>query len=250
MPFEFKVPRHPHVGDVIGGDRDGSIGSSVSEGPSLSGVFKGFVGAPVDGDARDEESASVETIREEARKEGFDRGRKEGFDAGYREGFGQGQAEGLEAGERQLRERLLEERAQTQALLTALSEPLPTLKNDLADAITEGALHLARLLVGEALKCDTQAVATVLGDILAEAAEAGGKHQVLRIYVPSAAEEVTRSLAEPEGAEVIVDSGLTSGDIRATLAKNNGDAAHQVEWDARLETRWEAIRKALRLTGA
>ncbi|HYW76229.1 MAG TPA: FliH/SctL family protein [Gammaproteobacteria bacterium] len=250
MRFELKAARIPRVGYVIGGDRDADADVGSSEETSLRPAFPFAIESSPDDDADHGEVATADTLREEAEKAGFEEGKKAGFDAGYRQGFEQGQAEGLQAGEQQLRERLLQERAQTQALLAALSQPLPTLKADLAEAITEGALHLARLLVGDALKCDTEAVTAVLSDILAEAVEVGGKHQVLRIYVPPAAEDVARSLAEPEGAEVVVDANLAVGDVRATLAKNNGDTAHQVEWDARLETRWEAIRKALRLNGA
>lgn len=181
------------------------------------------------------------------RDEGYQQGYREGLESGHQEGFEQGRSEGLAVGERAMREHLERQQAQLETVLQAITAPLTTLKTDLAEAVADGALRLARLLVRGVLEADPQALTTVVGNILDEAAEAGGPHHQLRIHVPPDALDAVSAIAESYGAQVIVDQQLNPGDVSATLVKNNGDPVHQIEWDARLETRWKAIRAALGL---
>jgi flagellar biosynthesis/type III secretory pathway protein FliH len=132
-------------------------------------------------------------------------------------------------------------------LIEALAQPLSTLKSDLAEAVADGAQHLARLLVGAAVEIDPQALTGVVAGILEEAAEADAGGAMLRIHVPPDAVSMVTELIKPHEVEVIADEQLAPGDVRATLSQTSGDPAHRIEWDARLETRWEATRKALGL---
>lgn len=247
MRFVLGAPRNVSVRPVIGGDPDACLSPDEERVDGGAQASQAVRQEPVEHTGAQAAAAHETKVGGDVYEGGFEQGKLEGFDAGYREGFEQGRSEGLESGAQVLRERAEQEQTQTEALLKALTEPLAMLKSDLADAVTEGAQRLARLLVGEALELDAKAVTSVVADVLKEAAEVGGQHQVLRIYVPPGALESVRTVAEPQGAEVVVDPQLERGDVRATLAKNNGDPVHQIEWDARLETRWEAIRKALRL---
>lgn len=250
MNFVSKPLKKAPLRPVIGGDGpDGASSDRHAEPDSRHPSL--VLDEPAEA-AREEKAADLEdtpeSIEEKARQAGFEKGYREGLEAGRREGFEQGHGEGQAAGEQALRERLAREQAQAQSLIQALVQPLATLRGDLAEAIADGAQRLARLLVGAVVETDTQALTSIVNDILAEATDAGGQHYQLRLHVPPEDHEAVQALAGSRGAEILADEQLKRGDVRATLAKNNGDPVHQIEWDARLETRWEAIRKALGLS--
>lgn len=192
-------------------------------------------------------AVNSEPEKDSARDTGFQQGYQEGLQEGRRKGLEQGRTQGRELGEQAMRAQLEQQRAQLEAVLQALDAPLTTLKSDLAEAVAAGGLSLARFLVRGVLEADPQALTAVVSDIVDEAAQAGGPQHVLRIQVPPDGYDAVSAIADTHGAEVIVDQQLQPGDVSATLVKNNGDPVHQIEWDARLETRWQAIRAALGL---
>lgn len=95
-------------------------------------------------------AAELERVQEAARQEGLRAGREEGVAKGYKEGLQRAQAE---VGERVKR---------LEALVTALSRPLEDLDEEVADAVVNLALVVARHLVRRELKTDpTQVIAIV-----------------------------------------------------------------------------------------
>lgn len=193
-------------------------------------------------DKPDTQAARDEAI-EAGRREGYDRGHASGYDAGYEKG--RAEAHEAAATERQT------ERSQLTAVLDALHHPIAAIRDEMVDSITEGALDLARRLVGEALTVDATLIRDTLLRILDEAAAHNGPGARLQLRIAPRDREITERLIENRRAsdlsvDLIDDDKLARGDVQATLVHDNGDPANQVEWDARLETRWQTIRQALR----
>ncbi|MGN8158756.1 FliH/SctL family protein [Salinisphaera sp. RV14] len=193
---------------------------------------------PAEAPAADPSAEAIEA----GRREGHEQGRTVGYAAGYEEGLAAGRADGR--AEREA------EQAQLRAILEALHHPLDTLRAEIADSISEGALRLAQRLVGEALTIDPTLMRDTLNNILGEAAAHNGPGARLQLRVAPDDREVTERLINNRRAsdlpvDLINDDKLAHGDVQATLVHDNGDPANQVEWDARLETRWQTIKQAL-----
>lgn len=196
----------------------------------------------------------------------------EGRERGYREGFEQGKAEGLLAGreegaregrqnaEREASAALDSQLARVRSLCGVLIQPFTTLRHTLAEAVVDGSQRLAKRMVAEALNVNNQALVQTVSEILGEVtAMEGGRHR-LEIRVAPDALDVTRSvvaealgiepkdLEDREGAAVVADPHLSAGDVQAVLVPPSGDTVHRIEWDARLEQRWNNIRTQLGLT--
>lgn len=179
---------------------------------------------------------------EAGRREGHEQGHSEGYAAGYDKGLAAGRADGRaerEAGQAQLR-----------AILEALHHPLDALRGEITDSISDGSLRLAQRLVGEALTIDPTLMRDTLNNILDEATAHNGPGARLQLRVAPGDREVTERLINNRRAsdlpvDLINDEKLARGDVQATLVHDNGDPANQVEWDARLETRWQTIKQAL-----
>lgn len=244
MAFTDAPPSRQHVRRVIGGDlRDPHIPDHPGQDhPALHPVAENFEEFAETG-PQEPDTDSVE----QARRDGFEQGRREGFEAGREDGFNQGRQEGLEAAEQALKEHMAWEKAEIEVILSALMQPLKTLKNDIAESVIEGAQSLADLMVACHIQADTDALNAVLSEILSEAAEMGGPGQKLLIRVSPDSRETIGALADEYGAELVADETLNAGDCRVTLAKDNGDPVNKIEWDATLRARWNAIRKALGL---
>lgn len=182
---------------------------------------------------------------------GADIGYEDGFEAGRQAGYTEGQQKGLEAARQASEQARQAEKAQLKALIAALVQPLEALRDDIADSVTEGAQTLARLIVDATLSLDTSLIRHTVTQILDEAAANKGPGARLRLRVAAADRPATEALIETRRADdlpvdIVEDDQLASGDVQATLLHDNGDPANQVEWDARLETRWETIRQALK----
>lgn len=179
-----------------------------------------------------------------SRKQALADGRREGYEAGY--------AEGIEAGRQAAAEERDTEKAHAEALVNALLNPLEAMREEIVTEVTEGARSLARVLLNAALPVDADLMRHTVADILDEAAanKSPGARLQLRVAVDD--RTTTESLIHSRHGDalpidVIEDEQLTRGDIQATLIHDNGDPANQVEWDARLETRWETIRQILKI---
>lgn len=248
MPFRPHPPDRHRVPGTIGGHPDGERKPAPlgQRHPSLHPVTS----------VRDTPRRSAphnrdtEDVLEQARQEGFEAGRKAGFEAGREEGFHTGRQEGRAAAEQTLVEHMAQEKAEIEALLSALTNPLKSLTSNVAEAIVEGAQHLAELMVSAHIDSDTHALQAVISEILREEAEIGaGADQRLVIRVSPGRCESVSALAEQRGADIVVDETMGDGDVRVTLTKDTGDPVNKIEWDATLRARWDAIRKALSLDG-
>jgi flagellar assembly protein FliH len=229
---------------IIGGEGEtGALHDELTDAPRAGAESDNNTDASPDAvGAAADASDTVQSAYEIARREGFDKGYQEGREAGYLKGYEEGNAQGQDA----LRAELERSKADLDALLSALAHPLEALNDELLASLTDGAMTLARLLIDGVLEANPSALAGVVNDIVREAKEAGAPNNVLRLHVPVASFEAVKALAEPHGAEVRMDENLNDGDILADLSRVNGDPVQVIEWDARLKTRWDAIRKTLK----
>lgn len=196
----------------------------------------------------------------------------EAQERGYREGFERGKAEGLqvgkEEGDRDGRQTAKQEvlatldpqLARVRSLCGALTQPFAALKRTLAEAIVDGAQRLASGMVSELAATDSTALIQMVSDILGEVSVMEGGRNRLEVRVHPEALKPVRELVNEAIAEhssettritdvtVAADSHLAPGDVQAVLFPSSGEAAHRIEWDARLEERWNTIRTHLGLT--
>lgn len=182
---------------------------------------------------------------------GYDKGYEAGRQAGYNAGYSEGREEGQEAARQAGEQTRQAEKAQLKAVLAALVQPLEAIREDLADGVTDGAQALARLIVGANLELDRSLIRHTVTQILDEAATNKGPGARLRLRVAAADRPATEAMIDTRRADdlpvdIVEDDQLGPGDVQATLLHDNGDPANQVEWDARLETRWDTIRQALK----
>jgi flagellar biosynthesis/type III secretory pathway protein FliH len=239
-----KAPPVRRLSLVIGGEGEtGALHDELAEASRAGAENDTNTDASPDAvDAAADAFDTVQSAYEIACREGFDKGYQEGREAGYLTGFEEGKAQGQDA----LRAELERGKADLDALLSALTRPLGALNDELIASLTDGAMTLARLLIEGVLEADPTALAGIVNDIVREAKEAGAPNNVLRLHVPATSFEAVKALAEPYGAEVRMDENLNDGDILADLSRVNGDPVQVIEWDARLKTRWDAIRKTLK----
>lgn len=168
-------------------------------------------------------------------------GARAGFAAGYAEGLAQGRAEAAAEMQpaidslRRLREQL--------------EAPLVSLERQLAELVTDGALHLARHVLRAELAASPDKVAAVVTEVLAEAGAARSAGQSLRMRVsPDDLACVRNALGETDVA-LEPDGDIARGGAEVVLAADGTDTVHRIEWDARLETRWSEIAACLALPG-
>ncbi|TKB47240.1 flagellar assembly protein FliH [Ferrimonas sediminicola] len=108
--------------------------------------------------------AEIESIREDARQEGFDegltegtrKGLEEGRLKGLEEGHSQGYEQGLEQGLEEGRARIQAQLAQLDSLLNQLVEPLQAIDNQVEQELVELSQHLARAVIGCEVKTQSE----------------------------------------------------------------------------------------------
>lgn len=200
--------------------------------------------------------AALVEARDRGYRDGFERGKADGLRAGKEEGT----REGRQAAEREVLSALDPQLARVRSLCGVLTQPFAALRRTLAEAMVDGAQRLAARMVAETAAADAGALIRTVSDILGEvSAMEGGRHR-LEVRVHREALEAVRDLVEEalgkqtnqaeQAADVAVveDSRLEPGDMQAVLVPSSGDAVHRIEWDARLEERWNSIRTQLGLT--
>ena len=99
-------------------------------------------------------AAELEQVQQAARKEGMRQGHEEGVAKGYKEGLQRGQSEVAERVKR------------LDAVINALSRPLEELDDQVADAVVNLAMVVARHLVRRELKTDPSQVIAIVREAL------------------------------------------------------------------------------------
>lgn len=241
MGFSNQRPQPRRVSRVLGGDSSTPPKSAANH-PALHEV------AGVASEAEEiTDTTTQDDEIESAKASGYEQGRQEGFEAGHKEGLEQGYEQGLANARQAIDEHMAQEKAQIEALTSALTQPLKTLKGDIADAVTDAAVQLARVIVNQTVAVDPHALEGIVREILTEAEEANGNGHHLKLIVCPDMRASIESLARGHSVEVVADERLTQGDIRAVMTRDSGDPVNKIEWDATLENRWTAIKKALGL---
>ena len=160
----------------------------------------------------------IQSIRDEALREGH----AEGYASGHAEGFAQGQAE------------LRRLTAQIEGILDNFSRPLARLENEVVAALGELAVRIAGGLVGRAYEADP----TLLADLVAEAVDAVGgaaREAEVRLH-PHDIAALTPLLSLMPATRLIADHALARGDLRVHAESVRIDGSLDARLRAALET--------------
>jgi flagellar assembly protein FliH len=165
-----------------------------------------------------------ETVREEARQQG------------YQDGLASGHAEGLRAGHAEAQTALREQAAQLAAVLTQFDEATRNIEQAVADELLSLTLAIARQVVGQAVQAQPGAILDVIHAALAELPL---QHALIHLHPQDAA--LVRSLAGDQlahaGHRLHEDAQLQRGDVLIDVG--------QTQLDAKLATRWQRTIAAL-----
>lgn len=242
-----QLPRR--IGGAPKADNDLSVLHSTEE---ISQLQEDLLEAP----KKDPLETALAEAREQGYRDGFERGKADGLRAGRE----QGAHEGRQAAEQEVFSALDPQLARVRSLCGVLTQPFAALRRTLAEAMVDGAQRLAGRMVAETAVVDAGALIRTVSDILSEVSTMEGRCHRLEVRVhPDALAPVRELINEALGTQpdkteqpadvtVIEDPRLAPGDMQAVLAPYSGDAVHRIEWDARLEQRWNSIRTQLGLT--
>ncbi|MGC2200772.1 MAG: FliH/SctL family protein [Stellaceae bacterium] len=203
-----------------------------------------------DGDARDEEAALAEIIREEIAKgyaEGWQRGLAEGREEGYAQGFDEGTRAAREAAAAQAR--------RFAGIIDRLSAPLPALDGQVEEAVAALALEVARCVIGSETSRSRGYLVRLIREAVARVPIEMG---ALKVVLNPADLELVRALApdlEGGSALLISDDAVEAGDC-LVVADGQGAPIKDMRWrprtgegmsqvDLSLATRWRAVMLAL-----
>lgn len=127
--------------------------------------------------------------------------------------------------------------------------PLALKEQDLAELVLDMALQLARHIAGGESGNARAELAGLVKNLLKEAAAECGPRQTIRLHLhPSDIPGLSEQL--PGGALALVaDESITPGGALLELTAEDGDKLDKTEWDARLESRFTALRESLALPG-
>lgn len=175
-----------------------------------------------------------EQAREEARRAAEDAARRTGHEAGYAAGYAEGLAAGYAAGA----EQVAAASAALQALAAGWREAFDTVDTAMADSVLELALQFSQALVRQALAARPERLLPVVEELLRDASEAQ-RPATLRLHPDDVA-----VVHEHLGA----DCQLAGWTLFADAAVARGGCLVQTRHgsiDARLETRWQELNRAL-----
>lgn len=144
-----------------------------------------------------------------------------------------------------LEEQLRQALSALQAANTQLAVPLARKEQDLAELVLDMGFQLARHIIGEHVQQDQAPLLELVTKLLHEAsAERTAQQDIIVRLHPSDLAVIQDKLPAID-IELIADTSLAPGDALVELAMKNGDLLDKAEWDARLETRLEAIHNVL-----
>lgn len=172
--------------------------------------------------------------REEARQAAEHAAREAGYEAGYASGH----AEGLAAGRAAGAEQIAAATAALQTLAAGWREAFETVDAAMADSVLDLALQFSQALVRETLTVQPERLLPVVGELLRETSEAQ-RPATLRLHPDDVAlvREHLGADCELAGWTLFADAAVTRGGCVVQTRHGN--------IDARLETRWQELNRAL-----
>lgn len=126
----------------------------------------------------------IEAMQKQAYDEGFEQGKADGFT----QGFNQGKEEGSQRGYQENLDKINAQLTQFEALMTALSEPLKQLDNEVEQELIDLIIGVAKQIIRREIKLDA-------GQVVAAVREA------IKV-LPLASQKINLSL-HPEDAELV-----------------------------------------------
>ncbi len=176
--------------------------------------------------------------REAGYREGYAKGSQEGYKEGYDKGFQQGYREGKEKGELEGRasaeQALAAEAEYLRQLMSALTEPLAQMDEEVEKELVTLAMTVAKHLVRRELKTDPGQIVAVVREALALLPAA--KRSVTLVLNPQDAELVRKALHLDQAKvswQIVEDPTLSRGGLRAETEVSRIDAT--------VETRLAAV---------
>jgi flagellar assembly protein FliH len=164
------------------------------------------------------------------------------------------EAEGRAQGEAEARGAMAEQAAALQSAADALraawgqlAAPLAAKEQDLAELVTELAFLLARHITGVEAATHPAVLQNLVTRLITEAAAERGPRQTLILRLHPADQAHLAAAISPETATLLADDTIAQGGARLEIITPDGDPIDKIEWDATLDSRFDAIRTALGL---
>lgn len=137
--------------------------------------------------------------------------------------------------------------AALQDACTQLSAPLAQREQDVAELVLDMAFQLANHIIGEQVTRDSAPLLALVTKLLQEANTERTAQQRLVVRLNPADASTLKDNPPGHDVEIVSDTNLSPGGAVVELMAKEGDQLDKAEWDARLESRLEAMRKALLL---
>jgi len=172
----------------------------------------------------------LQTIVEEAEKEGRERGYKAGFEQGRSEGYETGEKQGRE----EMRQKLAAEQQRFQHLVQSLREPLEEQDQALERLLLDTVCALTRSLVKRELFTDSS---HILAEVRAAVAALPAGPDQIRIYLNPDDLALVETYAEEQGLEwqFMGDEQLLPGGCRVETAQSQVDFSVEQQLAQQLE---------------
>lgn len=149
----------------------------------------------------------------------------------------------LQTVESQLRQAL----SALESACSQLSAPLAQREQDVAELVLDMAFQLACHVVGEHVTRDQAPLRSLVTKLLREASAEQTAQQRLILRLNPADISGLKDIPAGPDIDLVADASLSPGGAVVELIAKEGDQLDKAEWDARLESRLEALRKALLL---
>lgn len=123
--------------------------------------------------------------------------------------------------------------------------PLARKEQELTELVLDMAFQLTRHMTGVQAAQDRETLSALITSLLheAKAAQTPQQRLILRLH-PSDISTLKDKLTETD-LDLTADAGLSPGDAVVELVMVNGDPLDKTAWDARLQSRLEALHQAL-----
>ena len=147
------------------------------------------------------------------------------------------------------REKLVRTLAILEQAAAQLAAPLALAEQDLAELVLDMGFQLARHIAGGESGNARTELARLVKTLLKEAAAERGPRQTMRLHVHPSDIPALQEKLPGEALALVPDDSITPGGALLELVAEDGDRLDKTEWDARLESRFTALRESLALPG-
>ena len=165
-------------------------------------------------------------------------------------------AEAKEAGEAAARAAMVPQHEKLARMLSLMEQgvdqfvaPLALKEQDLTELVLDMAFQLARHIAGGESGNARAELAGLVKCLLKEAAAERGPRQTMRLHLHPSDIPALREQLPGEALALVPDDSITPGGALLELVAEDGDRLDKTEWDARLESRFTALRESLALPG-